>query len=81
MTTDQVRVLWLLFCQMESCRTKLVFLELAEFNQIRRALAVTEITSDIFTLSHWKCKLTQSNYDQNPVLKLWGQACFTIVCI
>lgn len=50
-TTDQVRDLWLLFCQVRSCRTKLVFLEVAEFNQLKGAisLALMEITSDIFT--------------------------------
>lgn len=50
-TTDQVRDLWLLFCQVRSCRTKLVFLEVAEFNQSKGAisLALMEITSDIFT--------------------------------
>lgn len=45
-TADQVRDLWLLFCQIRSCRTELVFLEVAEFNQLRGAisLALMEIT-------------------------------------
>lgn len=52
MTTDQVRDLWLLFCQIRSCRTKLVFLEAAGFNRLGRgatSLALMEITRDIFT--------------------------------
>lgn len=36
LTIDQVRDLWLLFCQMRSCRNKLVFLQVTEFNQLRR---------------------------------------------
>lgn len=39
MTTDQVRDLWLFLCQIRSCRTMLVFLEVAEFNQFSGAIS------------------------------------------